>query len=80
MECYMRRKRTMLEPAFISERRFLVGVLLAFIGVALFAAIDISADLREGSTTGHVVAEGAILLVALVGSMTARIFERAEHK
>lgn len=58
----------MLEPAFISERRFLFGVLLAFIGVALFAAIDISADLREGTTMGHVAVEGAILLVAVVGS------------
>mgnify|MGYP001815035200 FL=1 len=65
----MRRKRTMLEPAFISERRFLIGVLLAFIGVALFAAIDISEDLREGTTLRHVGVEGSILLLALVGSM-----------
>jgi len=64
----MRRRPTMLEPAFISERRFLIGVLLAFVCVAFFAAIDISADLGEGTTIGHVVIEGTILLVALVGS------------
>jgi DNA-binding CsgD family transcriptional regulator len=59
----------MFETSVISERRFLIGVLLAFIGVALFAAIDISEDLREGATLRHVGVEGAILLVALVGSM-----------
>ena len=59
----------MFETSVISERRFQIGVLIAFIGVALFAAIDISDDLREGTTIRHVVVEGAILLVALAGSM-----------
>lgn len=59
----------MLATALISERRFLTGALLAFVGVALFAAIDISADLGEGTTVSHVVVEGAILLVAALGSM-----------
>ncbi len=59
----------MLATAAMSERRFLIGALLAFVAVALFAAIDISADLREGTTISHVVVEGAILLVAALGSM-----------
>ncbi|MBW2507185.1 MAG: hypothetical protein JRE81_01005, partial [Deltaproteobacteria bacterium] len=59
----------MSSSTFASERRLLVGVLLAFVGVALFAAIDIAADLREGTTISHVVAEAAILLVAMLGSI-----------
>jgi len=60
---------------FTSERRVLTGVLLAFLAVALFAAIDISADLREGTTFAHVAVEAAILLVGLLGSlfMTRRL-------
>jgi len=60
---------------FTSERRVLMGVLLAFLAVALFAAIDISADLREGTTFAHVAVEAAILLVGLLGSlfMTRRL-------
>lgn len=64
----MRRTQSMLKTAFTSERRLLIGVLLTFLGVALFAAIDISADLQEGAALGHVAAEGGILLVALLGS------------
>ncbi len=58
----------MPKTAFTSERRLLIGVLLTFVGVALFAAIDVSADLQEGTALGHVAAEGGILLVALLGS------------
>ena len=46
----------------------MVGVLLTFVGVGFFAAIDISADIHEGTTLGHVVAEAGILLVAMLGS------------
>ena len=56
-------------PAFASERRLLTGVLLAFLGIALFAALDISSDLREGTTLAHVTAEAGILLVGLLGSL-----------
>lgn len=59
----------MLASDFASERRLLVGVFLAFLGVALFAAIDISADLREGTTLWHVAAEGAVLLIASLASI-----------
>ena len=65
----------MLRTDLTSERRVLTGVLLAFAGVALFAAIDISADLREGADFAHVAAEVGILLVGLLGSifMTRRL-------
>lgn len=59
----------MSQPAFTSERRFLAGVLVTFLGVAVFAAVDISADLHEGTSLGHVVAEAGILLVALLGTI-----------
>jgi len=59
----------MPEATFTSERRLLLGVLLAFLGVAVFAAIDISADLREGAALSHVAAEAGILLVTLLGSI-----------
>jgi len=66
---------------FTSERRVLTGVLLAFVAVALFAAIDISADLREGTTFAHVAVEAAILLVGLLGSifMTRRLVLALRH-
>jgi DNA-binding CsgD family transcriptional regulator len=59
----------MLKNDFTSERRLLTGVLLAFLGVALFAAIDIVADLREGAAFAHVALEAGILLVGLLGSI-----------
>ena len=66
---------------FTSERRVLTGVLLAFLVIALFAAIDISADLREGTTFAHVAVEAAILLVGLLGSifMTRRLVLALRH-
>ena len=77
----MRRIRSMLKTDFTSERRVLTGVLLAFLAVALFAAIDISADLREGTTFAHVAVEAAILLVGLLGSifMTRRLVLALRH-
>ena len=59
----------MLKTDFTSERRVLTGVLLAFLGVALLAAIDVSADLQEGAAFAHVAAEVGILLVGLLGSI-----------
>jgi DNA-binding CsgD family transcriptional regulator len=48
---------------------------LAFVAVAVLAALDLVSDLREGTTVGHVVAEGGIVLVGLLGSvvMTRRL-------
>lgn len=59
----------MSSNTFTSERRLLMGVLLAFIAVALFAAVDIAADLHEGAALGHVATEAGILLAALLGSI-----------
>lgn len=51
-----------------SEGRLLAGVLVAFVAVALLAALDLASDLREGTTVGHVVAEGGVFLVGMVGA------------
>jgi DNA-binding CsgD family transcriptional regulator len=45
------------------------GVLAAFLGVAALAAVDVGLDLHAGTTVGHVVVEGAVVLVALAGSL-----------
>jgi DNA-binding CsgD family transcriptional regulator len=52
-----------------SEGKLLVGVLLAFVAVALLAALDLASDLREGTTVGHVVAEGGVFLVGMLGAV-----------
>jgi len=54
---------------FIPEGRLLAGVLVAFLTVAVLAAIDIFADLKEGTTPSHVVSETGVLLVGLMGSI-----------
>ncbi len=71
----------MLGTVFTSERRLLIGVLLTFLAVALLAALDIDADLREGTALTHVAAEGGVLLLALLGSvlMTRRLVLTMRH-
>ena len=59
----------MPHSVFTSERRLLAGVLFAFLGIALFAALDISSDLGEGATLDHVAVEAGVLLVGLLGSI-----------
>ena len=54
---------------FTSEGRLLAGVLVAFLTVAVLAAIDIFSDLREGTTVSHVVSESGVFLVGLLGSI-----------
>jgi DNA-binding CsgD family transcriptional regulator len=51
-----------------SEGRLLTGVLVAFAMVALLAALDLASDLGEGTTVGHVLAEGAVFVVGLLGA------------
>jgi DNA-binding CsgD family transcriptional regulator len=51
------------------ERRVVVGLLLAFCAVALLSAIDIWADLREGTDSAHVTAEAIVLGIGLIGSI-----------
>lgn len=63
-----------------SEGRLLTGVLLAFAAVALLAAIDLASDLGEGTTVGHVLAEGGVFVVGLLGAMVmARRLLRLER-
>lgn len=54
---------------FTSEGKLLVGVLVAFVAIALLAALDLASDLREGTTVGHVVAEGGVLFVGMLGAL-----------
>ena len=52
-----------------SEGRLLAAVLVAFVAVALLAALDVASDLRDGTTSGPVIAEGSIFLVGLIGAV-----------
>ena len=52
-----------------SEGKLLAGVLLAFVVIAVLAAIDLASDLREGTTRGHVIAEGGVFVVGLLGAV-----------
>lgn len=58
----------MRDSNFIPERALLAGVLVAFLGVAALAAVDIYLDLREGTTFSHVLSETGVLLVGLIGA------------
>jgi len=71
----------MSQSAFTSERRLLIGLLAAFVAVALFAAVDIWSDIREGTDPAHVSAEAAILLVGLAGAgfMARRLILTLRH-
>ena len=51
-----------------SEGRLIAGALIAFVSVALLAGLDIATDLQEGTTTAHVIAEGAVFLIGLLGA------------
>jgi DNA-binding CsgD family transcriptional regulator len=51
-----------------SDGRLLTGVLVAFIVIALLAALDLASDLREGSTLPHVLVEGTLALLGLLGA------------
>jgi len=51
-----------------SEGRLLATITASFLVMALLAALDIGSDLREGTTSGHVLVEAGILLVGFVGA------------
>ncbi len=50
-----------------SERRLLAAAAALFGAIALLAGADIVADLGEGTTLGHVVIEGLVVLVGSAG-------------
>ncbi|MEZ4220408.1 MAG: LuxR C-terminal-related transcriptional regulator [Polyangiaceae bacterium] len=50
-----------------SDGRLLKGLLALFAGVALLAAVDLVSDFSEGTTIGHVVLEGGVFVVGLLG-------------
>ncbi len=59
----------MKDSNFIPESKLLSGVLVAFLIVAVLAAIDIFSDLEDGTTLSHVVSESGVLLVGLIGAI-----------
>ena len=59
----------MERPELTSEGKLLAGVLVAFVAIALLAAFDLASDLREGTTVGHVVVEGGVFAVGLLGAV-----------
>lgn len=46
----------------------MIGVLVAFAAIALLAALDLASDLSEGTTVRHVLTEGGVFGVGLVGA------------
>jgi DNA-binding CsgD family transcriptional regulator len=66
-----------------SEGRVLTGALVAFAAIALLAAIDLASDLDEGTTVAHVLTEGGVFAVGLLGAtlMARRVRDivRSEH-
>lgn len=52
-----------------SEGKHLAGALVAFVAIALLAALDLALDLREGTTVTHVATEGSVALVGLLGAV-----------
>jgi DNA-binding NarL/FixJ family response regulator len=56
------------EQDFTSDRRLLVIILLAFVLMVAFAAADVMADLREGTTVSHVGLEGVVLAIGILGA------------
>lgn len=51
-----------------SDGRLLGGVVVAFAATAVLAGLDLASDLGEGTTVGHVLAEGGVVLVGLAGA------------
>lgn len=58
-----------------SEGKLIAGALVAFALVAFLAALDVASDVREGTTFRHVLAEGAVVVVGMLGAafMTLRL-------
>jgi DNA-binding CsgD family transcriptional regulator len=56
-------------PELTSEGQLLAMVLLAFVAVALLAGFDLVSDFNEGTTVGHVLAEGGVVAVGLLGAI-----------
>ncbi len=53
-----------------SDRALRIGALLGFALIAAFAAIDLTADISQGTTLLHVVTESAVVSIALFGTIT----------
>lgn len=61
--------RTVGQADATSERPLLTGTLVSFLLMAGLAAFDLVSDFREGTTIGHVLVEGLILVLGLLGAV-----------
>lgn len=52
-----------------SEGKLLLGVLVAFVALALLAAVDLALDLRQGTTFVHVLTEGGVFAGGMLGAV-----------
>ena len=48
--------------------RFLMTLMAVFLTLTILASVDIIIDLSSGTTLGHVITEGAIILVSLIST------------
>ncbi len=55
-----------MEPHRLTSGGWLLAAVAALGGVAALAVLDLTFDLREGTTMGHAVVETAVVLVALL--------------
>lgn len=63
------------------EGRFRLFLLGAFILIGILAAIDIFADIQEGTEVVHIVIEGIVFVISIVGSLaiSLRLLKEAKH-
>lgn len=64
----------------IYERRFRLLLLAAFTLISLLAAIDIVADIHEGTDLAHVIAEVCVLMIAIASAMVLSLHLLKEAK
>ncbi len=68
----------MSEAELTSDRRFVALLLGAFALVTVLAGLDLTLDLREGTTALHALVETGVVLVGLAGAASARPYARRD--
>lgn len=63
------------------EGRFRLFLLAAFIFIGLLAAIDIFADIQEGTESVHIVIEGIVFTISIIGALaiSLRLLKEAKQ-
>jgi DNA-binding CsgD family transcriptional regulator len=62
------------------ESRFRLLLLGAFVLIGILAAIDIFADIQEGTEVVHIVVEGIVFVISIVGSLAISLLLLKEAK